>query len=66
MRTALLASLLSNIYRAKGSRAAKIEDFMLDFWGEEKSAGKTPEQMLEWAKMMAAAFGGQKIEEPTK
>jgi hypothetical protein len=54
-QTALLASVLANVWRGKGQRAAELKDFLLDFRPKEKpNPQKLRNKLLAWASQCQA------------
>ena len=54
---AITASTIANANRRKGTRPAKVDDYMPKF---EKKA-QTPEEMIQIAEMMTIGLGGQDL-----
>jgi hypothetical protein len=59
---AITAATVANSNRKKGSKAAKVEDFMPKFERHEQ----TMEEQIQFAAMMTAALGGQNLREEAK
>lgn len=60
IRHAQLCALLVNVNRGKGQRAAKVEDFLPDWYGDRGKSRKatTPEQMALQAQIATAVLRG--------
>ena len=55
-RTALICTVMVNMWRSQKSKPAKLEDFMP---GEHKREVQTPEQMFANVQLINAAHGGK-------
>lgn len=54
LRMGVLCALIANMFRKKGSRPHKAEEFVLKFWKETAS----PEMMLQKVRQINAMFKG--------
>jgi len=54
-RTALICTVLANMWRGKNTKTFTPDDFM----PKERARQQTPKQMLATAKVLNAAFGGK-------
>lgn len=57
--SAVVASTVANVHRAKGSKAYKVEEFLPRF-GKRKES-QSVDEMLQFARMMTVAMGGQDL-----
>lgn len=55
---AIVAATVANTHRAKGKKAAKVEDYM-PRWKPKKA--QTVEEQIQLAQMWTAALGGQDL-----
>jgi len=58
VRTAMVCTVMVNMWRSPKSKAAKIEDFMP---GQHKPEPQTAEQMLAAVQLLNAAHGGKVV-----
>lgn len=56
-RSAMICTILANVYRKKGARAFNEQDFMPKYPKQKKK--QTAEEMLETVKLLNKAFGGE-------
>ena len=59
---AITSSILANVNRKKGTKPAKVDDFMPKFEQVKQTAG----EQLQFAAMMTSAMGGQDLRKPTE
>ena len=61
LRAGIIASVVANVHRSKGGKTWKPSDFVLEFQPREREP-QTEEQMMQMARLLNAAFGGEERE----